>query len=301
MGDMLMMTAILPCIKRHYKEAKIDVVCGEWSAPILKNNPYVDNIFIINSYALNRKKISIFSKIAEFFSTSYKALKAININNYDLSIYARYSKGNLIPLHWFMKPTYSVGFGTRGRGALLDFEADYSGVVHEADSFISLCKAINIENIGRLKCELYTTNDDKNSIENIMKDNNIMSGEFILIHLGSGDKNRLLDSHKWDNIIEKIDSNHKIIFTGIKNEKALFDKLTIQHKNMISMFGLLSIHQLYLLMCQAKMIYTVESLAAHLAGMTGVQTISFYVYPPEKFSPLNTANVKIINVSELKQ
>jgi heptosyltransferase-2/heptosyltransferase-3 len=301
MGDMLMMTAILPCIKHCYNETKIDVVCGEWSAPILENNPYINNIFIINSYILNRKKISIFSKIAEFFSTSYKALKAININHYDLSIYARYSKGNLIPLHWFMKPTYSVGFGTRGRGVLLDLEADCSSIVHEADSFISLCKAISIENIGKLKCELYTTNDDQNSIKNIMKDNNIMSGEFVLIHLGSGDKNRLLDSRKWDNIIKKIDNSCKIVFTGLKNEQVLLDKLTINRENTIPLFGLLNVRQLYLLMCQAKMIYTVESLAAHLAGMTGVKTVSFYVYPSEKFSPLNAANVKIINVSELKQ
>jgi heptosyltransferase-3 len=49
LGDMLMATPALRAIRRHYPEAEIKIVAGEWSTVILENNPNVDEIVTYNS------------------------------------------------------------------------------------------------------------------------------------------------------------------------------------------------------------------------------------------------------------
>jgi len=49
LGDMLMATPALRAIRRHYPDAEIKLVAGEWSTVILEHNPNIDEIVYYNS------------------------------------------------------------------------------------------------------------------------------------------------------------------------------------------------------------------------------------------------------------
>lgn len=294
LGDMLMLTTIFPLIAEKYPNANIDIVCGEWGMAILENNPYIRNKIIINGYVTNRKNISYLKKIIEFIKTLKTALPKLNSTTYDLTLYMRSGKGNMIPLHWLMKPTFSIGYGVRTRGNLLNVDVSWTNGPHEVDTFLEICKniSININNKNKIKYELYPLESDYGVIEQIMKRYELLKKEFIIIHMGTGDKNRLLEATNWQNIINE-NKEISIVFTGLKSEEYLLDYLNLLNSQIVNLFGELSIFQLSIIMNYASRIYTVESLAAHLASMTDTPTISYYKYDPIWWGPYNAENVDI--------
>lgn len=43
-GDVLLSTAVLPNLRRQFPTAQIDFLVEKFAAPVLKNNPFIDNI-----------------------------------------------------------------------------------------------------------------------------------------------------------------------------------------------------------------------------------------------------------------
>jgi len=298
LGDILMLTTIFPLIAEKYPNANIDIVCGEWGMAILENNPYIRNKIIINGYATNRKNISYLKKIIEFLKTLKTALPKLNSTTYDLTLYMRSGKGNMIPLHWLMNPTFSIGYGVRTRGSLLNIDVSWTNGPHEVDTFLEICKKIGI-NIGSkntIKYELYPLESDYDVIEQIMTRYELLKKEFIIIHMGAGDKSKFLDIKQWQNIIDS-NNNMCIVFTGIKNEEYLMESLNLKNIQFVNLFGELSILQLYVLMNLAFKIYTVDSLSAHLSCMTDTPTISYYKYDPIWWGPYNATNISIKRIN----
>jgi ADP-heptose:LPS heptosyltransferase len=44
LGDVLLATGVPEAVKRHAPQAKVSFLCGSWAAPLLENNPFVDEV-----------------------------------------------------------------------------------------------------------------------------------------------------------------------------------------------------------------------------------------------------------------
>ena len=66
LGDMLLLTSMIPLIKNRFPEAQIDVVCAPWNMEILKGSPYISEVFTIRHFMHNRAKVHVFRKFIVF-------------------------------------------------------------------------------------------------------------------------------------------------------------------------------------------------------------------------------------------
>ena len=48
-GDLLLTTPAICSFRKSFPDAHITAAVGSWSAEVLKNNPYIDELIIINS------------------------------------------------------------------------------------------------------------------------------------------------------------------------------------------------------------------------------------------------------------
>jgi len=192
LGDMLMLSSVLPSIKKRFPNVNIDMIIGEWTEVILKGNPYVRNKYIVNHCLYgNRKRISKFSKIVEFVRTYFKSLIEIRKNEYDLCFNMRIYKANLMTLLPFIKTKYNVGYGVFGFGPLLDMEVKWIQGIHEVECFLECLKPFGINvALKDLSYELYPTNDDEIYVDKVIKENNL--DNYIVIHPFSGAPERML-------------------------------------------------------------------------------------------------------------
>lgn len=277
LGDILLTTSILKPLKEKFPESTIDIVCGEWALPILENNPYIRHKIIINVPFANRKNISKFKKKLEFYRTLFSSLKIIRKEKYDLGLFMRSRRGNLVSLALFGKINYTVGHGTAGFGFLFSKEVEWKNKVHEIEHYLEVLKHLGIEKkLEDLSPELFPLENHKIMAKEYFNSLKLKT-KMTIVHPGSGNILKTLSIDRWKKIINiLIEKGYEVVITGSKTEEKLAKDISSGFENVRILTGKFDILSLYEFFKFASLIITVDSLSAHLAGMTDVKTYVFY-------------------------
>lgn len=292
LGDVLLFTSVLNPIKEKYHDARVDIIAGSWSGAILQNNPNINKIYKVDHYKLNRVKKSKISKLWIFVTTYFKTLREIRRERYDVVLNFRSDGNNLITLQLLAAAKFNSGFAASGLSSLLDAEIEFKPNMHEIEHFCNLLEVINIyKKQNEISPFVFMDDKDKAYVKGIISNFNLH--DFIIIHPGSGKTDALMSVDFWKNIIKK-HQNRQIAFCGTLDEKNLIEDL-LELNNTINLLGSFNIPQLIEFYSKSDKIYTVESISAHLASMTNVETVSFYRTSSDVFrwAPIGK-NVEVI-------
>ena len=86
LGDVLHMTPVIRALKKWKPEAEIDIVTDKRALGILKNNPYINKLYVLDIYKYEKEifksPLKFFSTIKEFFSR----IKEVRKKKYDIAI-----------------------------------------------------------------------------------------------------------------------------------------------------------------------------------------------------------------------
>ena len=86
LGDVLHMTPVIRALKKWKPEAEIDIVTDKRALGILKNNPYINKLYVLDIYKYEKEifksPFKFFSTIKEFFSH----IKEVRKKKYDIAI-----------------------------------------------------------------------------------------------------------------------------------------------------------------------------------------------------------------------
>ncbi len=277
LGDVLLTTSILKPLKEKFPDAIIDIICGEWALPVLENNPYITSKIIINVPFANRKNIPKFRKFIEFCRTYFSSLKIIRRERYDLGLFLRSRRGNLVSLALFGKINYTVGHGTAGFGFLFSKEVKWEIGLHEIEHYLEVLKPLGIEKkLEELSPQLFSLDINITFARDCFKDLKLTS-KVAIIHPGSGNLLKTLSIEKWQTVVKiLINKGYDIVITGSPSEDKLAKDISNgfeKTKTLTGKFDILSLYEFFKL---ANLIVTVDSLSAHIAGMTNVKTYVFY-------------------------
>jgi len=298
LGDLLIFTAILPLVKKYYPKVIIDIVVGSWGVSFLKNNPHINKVYTVDHFFLNRSTAySKIYKIYRFIHSYFSPLLQLRKNSYDVCLLARVSGfPNLIIFARLTKAKYIIGHSVLGFGGLCDCVVDwkYTGC-HELDHMLELLVPLGIVgyNAKDLHSELFPANIDSMEVKKIMQHSGVKAKEFAVICPGAGhlDRTNAIFIDEWVQIIVSLFNIYlNVIISGTQSELILHDKIINKFASiypekkaqLISLAGKLSIQQTYLLFTQAGFIYTLDSLAAHIASMVTTPTVSLYLYVKPK-------------------
>ncbi|HZV82403.1 MAG TPA: hypothetical protein VFF53_09580, partial [Geobacteraceae bacterium] len=95
LGDLLMLTAVLPLLASRYPQAGIDVLCGAWGGAILANNPAVRRLLPLEHIYYDRRQVSPFRKLLDFCKSLGHTVKQLRAERYDLCLNFRDAGGDL--------------------------------------------------------------------------------------------------------------------------------------------------------------------------------------------------------------
>lgn len=86
LGDVLHMTPVIRALKKWKPEAEIDIVTDKRALGILKNNPYISKLYVLDIYKYEKEifksPLKFFLTIKEFFSH----IKEVRKKKYDIAI-----------------------------------------------------------------------------------------------------------------------------------------------------------------------------------------------------------------------
>ncbi|MCM8783419.1 MAG: glycosyltransferase family 9 protein [Candidatus Omnitrophica bacterium] len=283
-GDVLFSTPLLRNIRNSFPDSFIAYLCNKRVAPLLENNPCIDEIFVFEKdewRALwKRSRFTFVKKFYLFLSRIRKRKFHIAI---DLSLGRQYNF-----FLWLIRVPKRIGFDYKERGIFLTHKIKIDGYHYKPvpAHYLELCRFLNIKP-QQIKLEIHLDAREEEKARQILKENGVIVGEDLIIGIAPGGgaswgKEAVLKHWKYDklaNLLGRLRDLYKakIIMFGDEKERAICDEIVAKTKDKpLNLAGKTDLRTLASLMRQCRLIICNDGGPLHMAVSLGVKTVSIF-------------------------
>lgn len=305
LGDVLMSTPALRALRMSLPDAEISVMVGKWSAPVLKNNPYITRCIEFEDAVLHKKQGIALLKL----------ILLLRSKKFDTAIIFHPSPFiHLIAACAGIKKRY--GLCRRGKGFFLTSAIEENGSYefYYPQNFLNVLSLIGIKS-SDTKIDIFYTHDDVLSAKSIVSVRGVDNHDKIILVAPGGASNpkerieaRLWPTSHFIKLLRMIVNEfptHTILLSGGKNDSAIAEKIHAELPQTINLAGKTTIQELVCLVGMSKVIICNDSSVLHIGiaqnrptigifGPTGLKSrvperqVVNSVQSPEKCSPCNS-------------
>lgn len=294
LGDILILTSIFPLLKKAFPEAKIGLLIGSWSLPVVQGNPLIDWVHTVDHWKLNRANTSMLQKLKRYWCTRRLALKEIKNIEYDVAVDLYYHFPNFIPLLWQAGIRVRIGYISGGFGPLLTNPVPWQNLnQHVSDYHKDLLQILPVN-----KKYLQQSHYFLPPIDHVLEEeaNSFLrkasvDPAYIVIHMGTGERLREWPIDKWRTLSEKlVENGYSLVFTGYGQREVDNARLVIAGlSNCVNLCSELSWGGFVSTLKRSKLVICVESLAGHIAAAVDTPCIAIWsgMTNPNHWRPLS--------------
>ena len=298
LGDALTVTYMFPLIKKTYPNATIDLLSAQWCEPVNLHNPYINKTIYINHFQTNRRKISRWAKIKDFYRTFRQALPVLQQNNYDYYLDIRYSDAVAHFVLPFIKVKKAFGFARRGLGGLLDKEFDVPmHEFHHFEMYFMLLQEMGVKGNFADIIPYFPIPSEVNFSE-IKQKIALPDTPFFMLFPESGGEHKQLSVEFWVKMIEQLlqENNLSVLLCGqTKLSKQILDAVAENyHHKIIDTSTKINVNEIAFLSKKAAFALTLDSFPEHLCCIF-CQTITVFKGTGYPFFPLANLPVYLIH------
>lgn len=289
LGDTVMATPMLEAIKNRFPNSRIVVLTNNIGNEVLKNNPNINKIILVNNTWISKSLINIFQFLKGFDKKYFKQIKKLRKEKIDLLLETKGDFRNIIFFDIWLRAKYLAGYSLSGFSWMLDWEMSYEKNIHETDVRLNIAKEIGGD-IANLKTKFYLSKKQETIVQSFFKKNNITSNDFkIIFHIGGTWEPRLWPIENFVELAKKLEKKYqaKIILIGSKDEEKKLDSFQINYPKAIKDNNL-SIGETAALIKNCDLFIGNDSGPAHIAKSVGTKLIALYgPDSPKKIGPKN--------------
>jgi ADP-heptose:LPS heptosyltransferase len=237
---------------------------------------------------------------AAFFTSVWKALRAVRARRYDLVLdFEQFVKFSAIIAFASGAPD-RIGFNTDGqrRGWLYTVRVVYIDSEHMTRIFLRIVRPLGITG-PPARVELATERSEHARIDAFLAEHGVEPGRFpiIVVHVGSGDNFYRIALKRWPvenfaRLAAELVARHgaAVVLTGKgAEERALIDRtLALGGKGLIDACDRLTTGELLALLGRCHLAVVNDTSVMHLAGAMGTPVAAFFgPTPPVHYGPQN--------------
>ena len=267
-GDVLMLTALISSLKKIYPDSKIGFVVGPEAAPMLENNPDIDQVYIFDRKGRHQSWLARWELRKKIYQDGFNVTYVMN-RSFSSALYC-----------FFLGSTVRIGFATEGRNFLLTKSVPYDKEKNEYDCFYDILDSVvSVER--QYQPRLVLTGQEKASAANIAIDAGLQLGEaYITFHMVTH------PAKTWavDNFIElakhllSTNTDSKLVLLGgrdnVNAAKAVCSALS--SSRLIDLTSKLSLRQTAAVISQADLFIGVDSSLAHMAAAFQIPSVVLF-------------------------
>ena len=263
LGDVLHMTPVIRALKKWKPESEIDIVTDKRALGILKNNPYINKLYVLDIYKYEKEifksPLKFFSTIKEFFSH----IKEVRKKKYDIAIDLQGLERSVIFLYLCKaKKKYA-----KGKWAFI--KSNYYVDINAIVGLISFLNFFDCPNDG-VDLDYFlpeTIEEDFNkTIERIKQTKNFeIEKDYIVFSPFSRWETKDLSVNKAREIIAEIKKlkDIQIIVSATSDYNKECKKIVEGFDNVLDSSGLFNLTELAYLIKNSKCMLTVDSFPMH--------------------------------------
>ncbi len=270
LGDVILTTPLFRILRMKFPHAKITLLCRTIAKEIMQENKNLDEVISLEPPWFDRNKEQNKQGFNNFIEEHKKY--------YDLVLELHADPRNIFFADKIGK--YTIGYGIRGFGFLLNKTAEYSlEKKHIIERNSDVLSAIGTYEKDKKDMKTEITIPQK--VENDMR-KDLPKGFLICINPGTGRSTKMWDTLKWakvaDELIKKY--NVTIVFTGSQKEKGIIQEITedMHAKKYVDMSGKTSPLTLAAVIKQCSLFISPDTGPLHIAR--AVETPSIGLFGP---------------------
>ena len=276
MGDILMTTPFLACLRKTFPKAEICYVVGKWGASVLEGNPDADRIIAFDQNALFRG--SVFSKLSLF-----RKLRArIKKERFDLCFVM--DKSWMAGFFaWSCGMPERVGFARGREGLFLTKTVVYKRVKHEIQYYIDLLTYFTKEKCST-RMKISFSGEDAKLAGQVKR--RAGTGKLVAFALGGGNPGQDATPRNWP--LENF-SVLAAMAAGRGWQVVCLGKAgNIAGKNVQNLAGDTTIKEAAAMLSVCDALVTGDSGLMHVGSAVGIPVISIFgPTDPNRKAPLN--------------
>jgi ADP-heptose:LPS heptosyltransferase len=278
LGDVILTTALLPVLKRAFPDAKIGMLVGSWSSPIVENHPLVEQVHTIDHWKVNRKLHSSLQKFYHYFKMRQGVQRELRTLGYDLAIDSSPHFPNMSYLLWRVKIPTRIGFVSAGFAPLLTHTQNYRPENRPiVEAFFTLLADLNLQPDHSLLRPLL--NLEKRRVRK----------DYLVIHIGAGKEESKWVIEKWRELAKRlIQEGESLLFTGKGEEENRSIQEVIRGlPRAQNLCDQLTWKQFVATLQEASLLIGVDTSAGHIAAAVDTPALLLYtgIHPPKLWAP----------------
>ncbi len=260
-GDLILTTPAITDLKKHFKNAQIDIIINSYTYAIMEKNPYMKNIILKDQYT--RKEL----------------IHLLKKTKYDLAIiFSSYIEDKQIAFK--SRIPFRIGSNYNGAGYLLThhIKDTREELLHEVKACFSIIKLLKIPAKNK-ELVLHSNEKYKSQIIKAYKRFNLKNKEYIVIHPYSRDYKMRWPEYYYKTLVQKLVlfKKYKIVIIGSIKEKQLVSRFVNSiSPSPINIAGSFSLGELIYFLKSARLFIGNSTGTMHIANALNVPVIVMY-------------------------
>lgn len=281
LGDVLMATAVVEALRRHWPTASIDFAVGRWSRPAVEHHPHLRRLIDCGRVGEGAYSWREWLELA----------RRIRAGQYDLCLVLDRSPAMAL-LPALAGVPWRVGLDSAGRGIALTRRVPVAGLMHEVDLYLACVRALGIPTEGA-RPTFYPTPAARERVRGM-----IPAGRSVAVIHPAGGQNpgMALSAKRWPapryaEIARRLAQKRQasVIIVGGPGDRELAEEvrhLAGELEHVHNMAGELSFDELGALLERAAVFVGNDTGAMHLAAAVGTPTVAvFGPSDPRRYGP----------------
>jgi len=268
LGDVVISTTILRELKLQLPNCKVDFLVGDWSAPILKDHPGVNEVFYISHWQANRSEETFTKKKQKYQQQANEVISALKTVSYNAIFFLNSYEPSLIALFKEVKCPL-IGLVSAGGGPLLSYRGD-SSAMHE----VQIQASLFISWLGKFKgLDQYKPWLKTPVASDRLNTELRLNRPYVVIHPGSGNPAKEWPIGNWAEVLGALAQyDLDVVITGHGEREKAQANLLSSHR-VTNLVSRLNFEEFVNVVDGAIAIFCVDSVAGHIAGACNKKTI----------------------------
>lgn len=258
-GDVLLSTAVLPNLRKEFRDSRIDFLVESFASPVLEGNPYVDDVL---SYDTRKdSSISIISRVRK--------------RRYDLVI-DLFANPRTAVITWLSGARYRVGFPFKWRRLAYNIIVPpRSGEVHNVEFNLDAIRRIGIGTDSPAP-GFYLDEESRKRAAAFLSENKLESGKFIAINIGGGWQIKKWPVDMFVELSATVDTrlHRRVVVLYGPSEEA--DASRISRASGAILAPPTSLKEMGAILRESEALVTNDSGPMHIAAALGVPTLAIF-------------------------
>lgn len=277
-GDIVLTTPVVRCIKNHYPACKVHYLTKTAFAPILQENPYIDKVYAINE------------KVSE-------VLQVLRAENYDYIVDLHKNFRSLITRLQLRKASSSFPKLNFRKWILVQFKINLMPEIHIVDRYFVAARSLKVENDQR-GLDYFISEKDRIDLGFLPE---IHQNGYIGLVIGGKHKTKQLPVEKAIALCRLIDLPF-VVLGGLEDSPDAEIIRSEVGEKVYNACGKFSLNQSASLVQQSKLVITNDTGLMHIAAAFNKKIISVWgnTVPELGMYPYLPQHLNFTAISEVK-